>query len=454
MAFSSFQFLFLFLPIFLALYICIKKSLQNGFLFIASLIFYYFGGEKFLWILIVSIALNFYFAILIEKYQTKKIFLSIGVGLNLGLLVYFKYAGFLTQNLALFLPVKVIKVALPIGISFFTFQGISYLVDVYRGEVKASKSFITIGTYISSFPQLIAGPIVRYKEIAEEIETERRISKEDFANGIVLFCIGLIKKVIIADTFAGIADEVFSIPKGEASFFSVWIGMFCYTLQIYFDFSAYSDMARGLGRMLGFTFPINFNYPYIATSVKEFWQRWHITLSHFFRDYLYIPLGGNRVSNSRLYFNLLIVFLATGVWHGASWNFIIWGLWHGLFLLLERYFSRFKFSVPKFVKHIYLLLVIIVGWVFFRAETLSDALFNLQLMFLPVNFDFSIIYEPFHYLNVLVLIFGVIFSMPIYPKLKEKLPSYIFGITIALGMIISTVLIITGSYSPFLYFRF
>lgn len=380
MVFSSPIFLFVFLPLSLGLYYLLPRSAKNVFLLLASLVFYAWGEIFFVLVMLASIAFNFLFGWLIGAASTpgrKKLALAGGVAANLGLLAYFKYANFVVENLAgagLLDATGWNEVHLPLGISFFTFQAMSYLVDVYRGENRAQHNPINVALYISLFPQLIAGPIVRYHDIASQIR-ERTISLLLVNSGVQRFIYGLAKKVLIANPLGLAADQVFALSGGDLTTATAWLGLACYTLQIYFDFSGYSDMAIGLGRMLGFRFLENFNYPYISKSIKEFWRRWHISLSSWFRDYLYIPLGGNRKGPYRTYFNLLVVFCLCGLWHGASWTFLVWGLFHGGFLVLERTrFGNWVEAMPTVLRHVYTLLVVMAGWVFFRTESMEAAL--------------------------------------------------------------------------------
>ncbi|WP_394974397.1 MBOAT family O-acyltransferase [uncultured Croceitalea sp.] len=418
--------------------------------------------------MIASICVNYLVGLLIQKIVNKRIstlVLTIGITINLSILIYFKYANFILENLNninMDIGWDLKEVALPIGVSFFTFQNISYLIDVYRKEVKAQKNLIHLGLYISLFPQLIAGPIVRYIDIQKEI-IERRISKVLFKEGIRRFIRGLGKKVIIANTSALIGDKIFNIAPDDISTPVAWLGIICYSLQIYFDFSGYSDMAIGLGKMLGFNFKENFNYPYVAKSIQDFWRRWHISLSTWFRDYLYIPLGGNRKGQLRTYLNLIIVFFITGLWHGASWNFVIWGLFHGLFLLLER---NIKIRIPKnldFIKHIYLLFIVLIGWVFFRIEDFSQALLFLRKMF---SFTKGTDYSPLMYMDsysTIVILVGFILATPIRKLISNKYNGIIkmgifntfFRDAFYLIFFIFTIMELAQStYNPFIYFRF
>lgn len=401
-----------------------------------------------------------------SKYNASKVLLFFGITTNLSVLIYYKYTNFIIDNLRLAgfdLSINVDCIILPIGVSFFTFQNISYLIDVYRKEVESQKNLIHLGLYISLFPQLIAGPIVRYADVFKEIK-DRTISKELFQSGITRFIRGLAKKVILANTVGLFADKAFNIPVSDLSSSVAWLAIVCYSLQIYFDFSGYSDMAIGLGRMLGFNFKENFNYPYFSKSIQDFWRRWHISLSTWFRDYLYFPLGGNRKGKYRTYFNLTIVFFITGLWHGASWNFVVWGLFHGMFLLLER--INF-ITLPKklyFLKRVYLLLVVMIGWVFFRSQDLTYAIGFIIKMF---SFSGGTDYSPLIYINsysYFIIIISLLFSTPLRKVLEEKVlilikakPSVIGSIKYTFYLLLFgfTVLELAQStYNPFIYFRF
>ncbi len=475
MVFSSLIFLYIFFPIvLLGLLPCRKISYQNTFLFVASILFYAWGGVKYTFILLASILLNWLFGLALEKWKHKKLIVLLSILTNLGILVFYKYTNFLIDNFNILAElfhadsVEIQKIALPIGISFYTFQGLSYVIDVYRGTVSAQKSFIKLGAYISLFPQLIAGPIIRYKELQTQLD-ERKFTLDNVYEGLKRFCLGLARKVLIANQLALVADSVFAKNPESLGTVSAWIGILCYTLQIYYDFAGYSDMAIGIGRMFGFTFPENFNFPYISKSIKEFWRRWHMTLSAWFKDYLYIPLGGNRCSKKRLYFNLYVVFFCTGFWHGASWNFIVWGLLHGTFLVLERgKFGTWLEKIPDFVKHIYTLLVVLIAWVFFRADNLELALQYIRSMFIPHSdttntflFEFASAY------NYLIAFIAIICATPLVEKANTwfrikadnskcaQTTRYIAIILfVMLVVILTTSHLINGGYNPFIYFRF
>lgn len=393
--------------------------------------------------------------------------MRIGVIFNLILLGIFKYTNFFVQNINGILPadkaMNFEKIILPIGISFFTFQSISYLVDLYRGEVKVQKNIIKLSLYISLFPQLVAGPIVRYYDIAKDL-TNRNHTLELFKSGVIRFVIGLSKKLLIANVMARLADEIMILPANELDAFTAWIGIIAYTLQIYFDFSGYSDMAIGLGRMFGFKFLENFNFPYISSSIQEFWRRWHISLSTWFRDYLYIPLGGNRLGVSRTYLNLGIVFFLTGLWHGASWSFVVWGLFHGTFLIIERLGFNQVLSKNKVLGHIYTLLVVMIAWVIFRIENIGDAIAYIQLMFTGnsnVNLNFMPTYEQWLFMGV-----GLFFSFNGVKLLKQfsykylqfethPVTSELVKTTVIMFLFLYCIMALSSNaYNPFIYFRF
>ncbi len=481
MVFSSAIFLFLFLPLVLLGHWLAGQRFRNLFLLFASLIFYAWGEGIYVAVMILSIIGNYFFGRLLDSeiwQHRRKLLLGIMLALNLLPLFYFKYCIFLLNNINLMLGVdKQLSVPneihLPIGISFFTFQAMSYLIDVYRKTNKAQQSIFSVGLYIALFPQLIAGPIVRYHDVAEQIK-KRAQTLTLFASGVERFIFGLGKKMLIANPLGYIADSVFSLPASELTVLTAWLGILCYALQIYFDFSGYSDMAIGLGRMLGFRFLENFNFPYIAKSVREFWQRWHISLSRWFRDYLYISLGGNRNGTFMTARNLFIVFLICGLWHGASWNFVIWGLLHGSFLVLERgRWGVLLQTLPKVIQHAYVLLIVLTAWVFFRAETLDISLNYLSFMYsLSDTWDLhtkiAIQLDTKFYVTFVV---AILLSTPLYQQILTSIKARIshqeaikivtpvvstVG-TVALLAAIFTLVsmeIATGSYNPFIYFRF
>jgi len=478
MLFSTPVFLFAFLPAILLLYYCSPRASKNTTLLIGSLFFYAWGEMFYIAIMIVSVASNYLFGRLIHGSNNppkRKLWLASGVGINLLLLVSFKYANFIVDNINVALswsgasPIELGPIHLPLGISFFTFQALSYIIDVYRREVPAQTNIFNLALYISLFPQLIAGPIVRYHDVSAQI-MGREHSPDLFATGVRRFIYGLAKKMLIANPLGEVADLVFGLPEGELTMPLAWIGILAYTLQIYFDFSGYSDMAIGLGRMFGFRFLENFNYPYISRSVREFWRRWHISLSTWFRDYVYISLGGNRVSPYRVYANLLIVFILTGFWHGASWNFLIWGLFHGAFLTVEHAgFSRVLERTPRVLQHAYILGIAVVGWVFFRAESLSEALSYLGTMFDPDNVATSPLVRAQIVSGEALLAFaaGVFLASPLFPRLAQRLAHLNSGATMKsityripqLILLASLFYLValkmaSSTYNPFIYFRF
>lgn len=466
MVFSSSMFIFIFLPVVVLVYYISSKKIRNNILLIASLFFYAWGGLSYLKILIVSILINYLFGILIDKAKDKinlkRCFLLLGIILNLLLLFYYKYYDFFVSNVnTLFNSSLSIKnIVLPIGISFFTFQGMSYIIDIYRNDAKVNKNIFSVALYIALFPQLVAGPIIKYKDINNQIKF-RKESIEFFSYGINRFVVGLSKKVIISDILGAMADNIFNLSNTSIDMPTAWIGAICYTFQIYFDFSGYSDMAIGLGYLFGFQFPENFNYPYISKSITEFWRRWHISLSTWFREYLYIPLGGNRKGN--VYLNLFIVFLVTGLWHGASWSFIVWGLWHGFFMIIERLIKNKMWykKIPSFIKLVSTMLIVIVGWVLFRASSLKAALEYLAIMVGLIKFnDMTFTYQ--YFINkkfIFWVIIAIIGSTPIISNVSKryknnKLFQLISMIIISILFIVSMIFIINSTYSPFIYFQF
>ena len=463
MVFSSITFLSYFLPIVLIIYYLIPNKYKNIVLLISSFIFYFYGEPKNIYIMILSILATYIFGILIDKYKkTKysKIFLILSIFINIGLLIYFKYADFIIKNINLWLSNKIdlIHVILPIGISFYTFQLISYIVDVYRGEAKVQKNIIKLATYISLFPQLIAGPIVRYTTIENQLEN-REYNMKNFSIGVRRFIIGLGKKVMIANVMGNLIN-IFLVSD-EKSVLFYWLYAIALMIQIYFDFSGYSDMAIGLGKMLGFDFPENFNYPYIATSITDFWRRWHISLSSWFRDYIYIPLGGNRVSKLKWIRNIIIVWMLTGLWHGAEWNFVIWGLYFGVLLIIEKVFLlKWLQKIPKVISRIYTLFIVMISFIIFNGEGISTILENIGGLFKFVSIPL-ITNESMYYLKsyIIVIILGIIGATPICKNILtneklKKIVNILEPIYLLLIFIICTSYIVDGSFNPFLYFRF
>ena len=479
MLFTEPSFLFLFLPLLLGAYFLAPVALRNGVLTVASLGFYALGEPKFLPFMVLSIALNYFLAIWIERARGThwaRTILILGIATDLSLLLVFKYTGWLVENVDHLLAalglsaIHVPAILLPLGISFFTFHKISYEVDVYRGVTKAQRSPMTLAVYFLFFPQLIAGPIVRYHDIAGQL-VSRTVTSGQFAEGCRRLMIGLAKKVIIANTVAIVADGVFKIPHRELSFGVAWLGLLCYTLQIYCDFSGYSDMAIGLAKLFGFRFLENFDHPYASRSITEFWRRWHISLSRWFRDYLYIPLGGNRRGLRRTLINLLIVFFLCGLWHGASWTFVVWGLLHGSFLILERLgLGRLLDRVPRVFSHTYVMLVVMAGWVFFRAGSLDRALGYFRAL-LGIDSDVPSTYSTDLFLDrwvATILVIGVVASFPVgrwigeylarfSPRQSSHLPIHwqvAQAVWLFALLLLSLMLIAAGTYSPFLYSRF
>ena len=511
MVFSSVIFLFLFLPIVLGVYHLLFlpvtlgfnrgfwRRMSNLFLLLSSLVFYFWGETFLVWIVITSTFIDYICGLIISSAMAKrksgttsseaprlfqeKLGLAISICSNLAFLGIFKYFNFGVESYNRLIELTglsgwalkdVMKITLPLGISFYTFQSMSYTIDVYRGQVQATRNLIDFACYVTMFPQLVAGPIVRYRDIADQL-VSRVVTREHFASGVRRFILGLGKKVIVANTVSVVAEKIFELSTDNLTCSVAWLGSIAYAIQIYFDFSGYSDMAIGLGRMFGFDFKENFNYPYISQSVQEFWRRWHISLSTWFRDYLYIPLGGNRRSTKRTYFNLITVFFLCGLWHGASWTFVVWGLYHGTFLILERVgLGKLLQKLPGFLRHIYTLLVILCGWVLFTSATLPHG-----WRFLTVMFGFSqstgAIQELSWYLTrevKMALLVGILFSMPILPalaRLKENLAhsqqesSLAFlefpldicqTVGLCLTLIVSLMFLSAGTHNPFIYFRF
>ncbi len=468
MLFSSPIFIFLFLPLVFFTYQFVPRRFKNLHLLIASLIFYSLGEQKLALVLIVSTLTNYFLAKKLTKGKAKKKILIIGVIFNLGILISFKYLSFFTLNINILAsyfqipPLNIPSLPLPLGVSFYTFHTLSYLFDIYRKKAKPAKSIIDFALYVSFFPQLIAGPIIRYHDISSQL-VKRIVTNDKLQYGITRFIQGLAKKVLIANSIGLVADAIFASPVANLNPALAWFGVICYALQIYFDFSGYSDMAIGLGKMFGFDILENFNYPYISQSITEFWRRWHISLSNWFKDYVYIPLGGNRGGTLKTVRNLMIVFLLCGFWHGASWNFIVWGASQGGFLVIERLgLKKITDSLWWPLRHVYALTIILISWVFFRSISLDYALhfiaklFNLGQNSSP-TLNINIYLTPQF---ILILVLGVIFCTPIWQKLQNKR----FSLTPAFNFTYHTLLIFlflltlmhlaTATYSPFIYFRF
>lgn len=464
MVFSSLVFMFAYLPITLLAYYLVPRQGRNIFLFIVNLIFYGWGEPKLVLLMVFNIFFNYIGGWLVDKYRAdakkKKLFLILTCVLDIGILAVFKYTGMITETLNMlpFLNIPELQISLPIGISFYTFQTMSYVIDVYRDDAPVSKNFINFGTYVALFPQLIAGPIVRYRDVAEQL-VNRRETLEMFTKGVKLFMVGLAKKVIIANTMGTLTTNIFATTD-ENGVVGTWVGMIAYTFQIYFDFSGYSDMACGLGNMMGFEFLKNFNYPYIAKSITDFWRRWHISLSTWFKEYVYIPLGGNRKGVKRQILNLLIVWGLTGLWHGAAYNFVLWGLYYGLLLILEKFvLKKFLDRLPSFVQHIYTLFIIIIGWgLFYFTDVGQLGEFMVDLF----NFGNGICGDQAFNLimsNLLMLIIAAVASTPLatmlYTRFEHTRFMWIPETLYCMGVLaVSTASLVNQSYNPFLYFRF
>lgn len=476
MVFSSTLFLFLFLPVTAVGYHLLKTRYQNYWLLAVSLVFFAWSQPDYLWIILLNIAIDYVAGLIVSTGRLRRTTLVLCLAANLWLLIYFKYFGFILRSFDSLFPgsVHLIDIVLPIGISFFTFQGMSYTIDVYRGDVPVQKDPLKLALYIVLFPQLIAGPIVRYTQVVSEID-RRTVDVDDMAYGIQRFVVGLAKKSIVANTMAVVADSIWDHGAGNSIASVAWLGSIAYTLQIYYDFSGYSDMAIGLGRMFGFHFDENFDLPYISKSITEFWRRWHISLSTWFRDYVYIPLGGNR---KRVYVNLSIVFLLTGIWHGASWSFVVWGIWNGLFILLERSLSNKRrrgiHSQPasqpashaaarSILRWCYTILVVDLGWVLFRAGTLSDAIAYIGSMFGIVSVRTG--YTAASYLDgwsLTVLAIGILFSIgfpqkmmgAIAARLDRNVVLVVRYASVLLLLLACALRIVSGAYDPFIYFQF
>ena len=487
MLFSSMTFVFIFLPILCAIYLLSKKEYHNSILLVASIIFYAWGEPRYLAIMLLSIIINWLGAILI--YKTKnghynvsnnldnvaiqsikqtilpKVILIITIILNLSNLIYFKYFNFLIENFNTLFHghINLLEVVMPLGISFYTFQALSYVIDVYRGDCKVQNNIYKLALYICLFPQLIAGPIVKYHDIEEQIDS-REVCFEKVDEGVKRFIIGLSKKMLIANTMGAIADKIFAQDPHTFSHCIAWLGSIAYSLQLFFDFSGYSDMAIGLGLIFGFRFMENFNYPYISKSITEFWRRWHISLSTWFKEYVYIPLGGNRNGKIKQLRNLGIVFLLTGIWHGANWTFIIWGIWHGFFIIIEKITglnNETENRIANFFKHIYYILAFVIGWVIFRADNMKYAWDYLMNMFgllhlRPNEFLYSIQYYADRF-EIITFVAAILCCIPIFKnmiKIQNKIARTAINIWLLILFILSSATIAANTYNPFIYFRF
>ena len=476
MVFASPLFLFLFLPATIVAYFGLPSRWRNGVLLVASLVFYAFGEARYVPLILGSIAFNWAMGLAIAAAATpasRKRRLAVAVAGNLAVLAVFKYGNFAVANIDALAPVlgmtpvALAAIPLPLGISFFTFHAISYVVDVYKRTATAQRSIREFALYILLFPQLIAGPIIRYRDIAAQL-VARDENASEFAYGVRRFVLGLGKKLLVANTLGATADAVFALPTGQLTAPVAWLGIVCYTLQIYFDFSGYSDMAIGLMRLFGFRILENFNYPYVARSVREFWRRWHISLSNWFRDYLYVPLGGNRAGTRRAYANLIVVFLLCGLWHGASWPFVLWGAWHGVFLIVERAGLGPVLERHRVVAHVYTLAAVIGGWVLFRCDTLAHAAGYYRALagFSPADPLWHPLGEYVNNLLIATLLCAIAFSVPLAPRLaawRERLPARarvqalaVVGDSAWIGVVFvaASAMLAAGTYNPFIYFRF
>ena len=463
MLFSSLLFLFLFLPLVLGVYYLLPKRFRNAFLFLANLVFYGFGEPIFILLMLFSVAVNWAGGLWIARCRAasrqRRLAVTVTVAVNLLILGVFKYAGLISDTLRLIPPLAglpVVEIPLPIGISFYTFQAMSYVIDVARGDCKPQRSVLRFGTYISLFPQLIAGPIVRYKDVAQQLEDPNRESAGMFNRGVEIFLVGLGKKVLLANTM-GSLWVVLSADPAASGLLGAWLGILVFGLQIYFDFSGYSDMARGLGQMFGFTFCENFNYPFIAQSVAEFWRRWHMSLTTWFRDYVYIPLGGNRKGFARTLLNIALVWTLTGLWHGASWNFLLWGVYYGIVLILERLFlGKLLDRLPRVLRHVYTIVMVSLGWTLFAIDRLSDSLKYLSALVTPGGMAPTVRTQVLAYLPMFLA--ACLACLPagrsLYLKLPERPRRLVTGVLGLLALVLCTGALVSDSYNPFLYFRF
>ncbi|MGF1436184.1 MBOAT family O-acyltransferase [Bacillus thuringiensis] len=464
MVFSNLVFLCLFLPAVLLIYYAVRKELQNIVLLFFSLVFYAWGEPIYVFLMLFSILVNYWFGVLLGNSRftngQRKLLLTFAIVMNTAILGYFKYANFLVDNINSILHTNIVleKIPLPIGISFFTFHAMSYIIDIYKKKVDAQRNIFDLALYFTVFPQLVAGPIVRYNTISHQLH-ERTVDADKFSEGVRRFIIGLGKKVLIANQLGVIADEIFAMNPSDMSVSLAWMGAIAYTLQIYFDFSGYSDMAIGLGKMFGFDFLENFNYPYISKSISEFWRRWHISLGSWFRDYVYIPLGGNRVTTWKVYRNLFIVWGLTGFWHGASWTFMIWGIYYGVLIALEK--AGLENLLQKLwspLQHIYVMFLVIIGWVFFRADNFSYCFEFLKSMF-GFNGPLTDINSYFYIMNYWgIFLLAIITAAPVFPWLQKMLSTKRFAVLSPVYylsiLVIVLVFLTNATYNPFIYFRF
>lgn len=460
--------MFIFLPLTIVFYYIVPRKFKNLVLLLTSLIFYAWGEPIYILLMLFSITVNYIIGILIDKFKECRrnslALFIVSLIINLGILCFFKYYGFIITNINnLFnFNIKIVKLSLPLGISFYTFQTMSYIIDVYLGKVDVEKNFIAFATYVTMFPQLIAGPIVKFSDIHKQLNN-RKESFMKFGEGVELFIIGLSKKVLLANNIGLLWNTIKNSPISELSVLSAWLGIIGFTFQIYFDFSGYSDMAIGLGKMFGFDIMQNFNYPYISKSATEFWRRWHISLGSWFREYLYIPLGGNRKGNLKQYRNLFVVWFLTGLWHGANWNFILWGLYFCLFLILEKKFLlKWLKNKPAFIAHIYTLIIIVVGWVLFEFEDLSLCFNYIKTMFgfnhvVVINTKFMYYFSSNFILFILLILCSTPLPKKIISKIKIKFKlqsAVLIPLFYLILILISTAYLVNESYNPFLYFRF
>ena len=461
MVFSSITFLYYFLPLFFIIYIFAPSKYKNAVLLAASLVFYAWGEPVYILLMVFSTVFNYFCGIYIEKSEylkSKRAIAAFGIAVNVCMLFFFKYADFAIQtvNTMFGAKIKSLNMALPIGISFYTFQTMSYIIDVYRGDVCAQRNFTDFAAYVTMFPQLIAGPIVRYSSIEEQL-SKRKVKSKDITDGILRFCIGLAKKVLIANNIGELWNFAYQKSMSGASVMTFWLGVLAYALQIYYDFSGYSDMAIGLGKILSFKFPENFKYPYISSSVSEFWRRWHITLGTWFKEYVYFPLGGSRGGIKRTVINLIVVWFLTGLWHGASCNFVIWGLYYGVLLILEKFVWKTFLKNHKKAGYIYTLLAVSIGWVFFASGNLTSA-FNYLLKMIGIGAkgfaDGEFLYNVSS--NALLLIIAVAGCTPLFKNICKRYikSDYIKIVFSVLLIILCTAYLINSTYNPFLYFRF
>ena len=467
MLFSSVTFIFYFLPITFILYYIVPNKFKNPILLVASMIFYAWGGLLYFPLLLFSIIVNYILGLKIDKYKDNKgkdrRILIYSIIFNILFLGVFKYSNFLVDNINILFNTSfnIPTIPLPIGISFYTFQAMSYVIDIYRKDGKVQKNIFNLALYISMFPQLVAGPIVRYETVDKQI-TERSYSFYEFNFGLERFIKGLFKKVIISNTIGELASLIYALPNSEMTVITAWIGAIAYTFQIYFDFSGYSDMAIGLGKMLGFDFLENFNYPYISKSVSEFWRRWHISLGSWFRDYVYIPLGGSRIGTVKLYRNLAIVWIITGIWHGASWNFILWGVYFGIFIILERAFlQKVLNKLPSILQHIYLMIIVIFGWVLFSQSDISSTVEYIKVMLGIGKYSIFNEYTMFYIRQYwIVMLVAIIVSMPILTKIKDlnikirKSIAVAKPILVIISFALVTIYLVNSTFNPFIYFNF